>query len=129
MIRLVQQLPQSKKASARTELRTSFRQPIGSEESLEDRLRVAGEKIAFLRIVTPKKRPSGGQQQQQQRQSTRRYVYRNGKVVEGTGETLENGRVVSNWDGNNLDPCSVKRHKQQLRRAGFANNLHAKGIF
>jgi len=38
-------------------------------------------------------------------------------------------KAVSNWDGKNLDPEAVQRHRQQLRRAGFENNAHAKGFF
>ena len=120
MARLVNRLPESRQASALREMREKFRQDATDDE-LDDRLRVAGEKIAFLRIMTPKGRSN--------QQSHQRFVYKDGKVVEGSGETLQGGRVVSNWDGKNLDPCSVKRHNQQLRRAGFANNLHAKGIF
>jgi len=49
----------------------------------------------------------------------------------GTGGTLRgpDGRVISNWNGKNMDPCSVNIHKGQLKRMGFQNNLHAKGIF
>ena len=64
------------------------------------------------------------------------------------------GNVVSNWDGSNLDPESVSRHKHQVRasraapalristradhrraraeqlgRVGFQNNAHAKGPY
>jgi hypothetical protein len=62
---------------------------------------------------------------------TGKYVYKDGKLVE-EGEVTRidaNGRVVSNWDGKNMDPCMVKRHNVSLKRAGFVNNTHAKGIF
>ena len=52
------------------------------------------------------------------------YVYRGEGAEEGGKATLVNkGGVVSNWSGNNLDPCSVKRHYAGLRRAGFVNNV------
>ena len=59
-------------------------------------------------------------------------MYKDGQRLESdaTGTLRDaKGRVVSNWDGKNLDPCSVKIHKQQLHRAGFVNNHHAKGVF
>jgi hypothetical protein len=61
-----------------------------------------------------------------------RWVYKDGKRLAcEEGGTLRdaNGRVVSNWSGKNMDPDSIKRHKQQLNRAGFVNNGHAKGVF
>jgi hypothetical protein len=60
-----------------------------------------------------------------------RWVYKDGERLAVEHGTIRDskGRVVSNWDGNNLDPESVKRHRQQLKRAGFVNNQHAKGIF
>lgn len=122
MVRLVKKLPEEKRLSSLQEMRETFRQETESDEELNDRLRIAGEKIAFLRILTPKGRSN--------QQSHQRYVYKDGKAVEGSGESLRgSGQVHSNWDGNNLDPCSVKRHKQSLARAGFINNQHAKGIF
>jgi hypothetical protein len=62
-----------------------------------------------------------------------RWIYRNGERLEadlatGTLRTAS-GRVVSSYNGTNLDPESVTRHKKSLRRAGFVNNTHAKGIF
>lgn len=44
-------------------------------------------------------------------------------LEEGKSTLLKKGTIVSNWDGKNLDPCSVKRHNSQLRRAGFMNNV------
>ena len=54
-------------------------------------------------------------------------VYKDGEgKIEG--EALQRERAAySNWDGNNLDPDSVRRHQHQLKRAGFRDNLHAKG--
>ena len=36
-------------------------------------------------------------------------------------------RPHTNWNGSNLDPDSVRRHYQGLKRAGFRDNTHAKG--
>ncbi len=62
---------------------------------------------------------------------TKRWVYtKDGKIeIDGSNKARGGGRVHSNWDGKNLDPCAVKTHNGQLRRMGFQNNLHAKGLF
>lgn len=102
------------------ELRTTFRKALGENESVDARLQDADKRISFLKMITPKDKPAKGG----------KWVYKNGKQVEGeSGTQFNRGRVHSNWDGKNLDPCSVKRHNQQLNRAGFVNNQHAKGFF
>jgi hypothetical protein len=119
--RLIQRLPEKQAPVAWKQLRNDFRRSNREGESTSDRMQRAGEQIAYLRIVTPKERPSN---------QSGRWVYKDGERIEGgKGTSMTGGRVHSNWDGNNLDPCSVKRHNQTLRRAGFRNNLHAKGIF
>lgn len=105
------------------ELRTIFRKPLQVGETLDTRLQAADDRISFLRIVTPKdtSKTQGGT-----------WVYKDGKRLEGHSAATtrdSNGKVHTNWDGKNLDPCNVKRHNQQLKRAGFVNNAHAKGIF
>jgi hypothetical protein len=122
MVRLVQRLPAKQIDQSYKELRKTFRQPLQKGESLDKRLEAADDRISFLRMITPKERVSGG---------TGTWVYKNGERLEQSEGTLRdsNGRVVSNWDGKNLDPDSLKRHNHQLKRAGFVNNAHAKGIF
>lgn len=123
--RLIENMPGAKLAHEKslTELRSGFRRPLGASESLEDRLKKAEDRIAFLRITTPKSRTDN-----------RAGVYvqgKDGKMVEaGAGTSRDgNGRVLSNFDGKNIDPCQVKRHNVSLKRAGFVNNTHAKGVF
>jgi hypothetical protein len=91
---------------------------------VEDRIARADERLSFLRMITPKARSSGGAS------GGGRWVYRDGKRVEGGGMTRDsNGKVISNWDGKNLDPENVQRHNYHLKKLGFRNNAHAKGIF
>jgi hypothetical protein len=108
------------------------------EKLLQQRLKEAESRLSFLRMTCSNPRgarnhgnttngglPSGSRQ---------KFVYRNGERFEVDGDdkvTLRDGssRVVSSYDGKNLDPSAVSRHKKQLRRAGFVNNTHAKGIF
>jgi len=110
-----------------------------ANSSLEDTAQIqecikeAGEKIGYLRIITPKTNMNSSSDTESS-SGKKRYIYTKDGVVEidgnGGGTTRDSsGRVVSNWDGKNLDPCSVKVHNAQLKRMGFVNNLHAKGIF
>jgi len=136
--------------SAQEQLRSTYRSnaSLTDQIQIQDCLREAGEKIAYLRIITPKPRrnvnspssnsssSSNNSENATNSTGTKRFVYTKDGVVEvgadgNSGGTLRDskGRVISNWDGKNMDPCSVKMHRQQLKRAGFQNNLHAKGLF
>jgi hypothetical protein len=50
-------------------------------------------------------------------------------VEDGETTRVDGKGVINSFTGYNLDPCMVKRHNAGLKRAGFVNNLHAKGIF
>lgn len=127
MMGMISELPESQAKSFRKEIRTKFRAPLDGnddDKALDDRLREAGEKIAFLRIITPK------HAHKNEEGSSGRWVYRDGEAVEGGDTTALGGsRVINGFQGHNMDPCMVKRHNAGLKRAGFQNNLHAKGIF
>eukprot|EP00527_Entomoneis_sp_CCMP2396_P003059 CAMPEP_0198154006 /NCGR_PEP_ID=MMETSP1443-20131203/66805_1 /TAXON_ID=186043 /ORGANISM="Entomoneis sp., Strain CCMP2396" /LENGTH=144 /DNA_ID=CAMNT_0043820571 /DNA_START=166 /DNA_END=600 /DNA_ORIENTATION=+ len=116
---------ESQRTKSLTELRSSFRDPY-SLLTVEQRLKKAEDRMAFIRITIPqtKRRRNHGQ-------GSGTWVYKDGQRLENKEGTLrdEKGKVHTNWDGKNMDPCSVNRHKVGLKRAGFVNNLHAKGIF
>ena len=38
-------------------------------------------------------------------------------------------KPVTNWTGSNINPDSLARHNASLKRMGFRDNAHAKGIF
>ena len=128
--RLVQRLPEKQLDQGWRELRRSFRVPISESETLASRLQSADDRMSFLRMVTPKERSSSSTSSSSSQRGGK-WVYKNGERLENQGGTLRDskGRVVTNWDGKNLDPDSVKQHKHQLKRAGFVNNAHAKGFF
>ena len=135
LAKLVQRLPKGQEDGWK-QLRSTFRQPLAvGGASVEDRLKVADDKIAFLKMITPKDRSitSYNEDDGQNSSSSKggRWIYKDGKRVDVSQGTPRdaNGKVISNWDGKNLDPCSVKRHNHQLKRAGFVNNQHAKGFF
>lgn len=164
--RLVQRLqPESKREQSWQELRDGFRRPLlqqqqqqqheqkdkeaavgggKEEELLEQRLKLADERISFLKMITPKRRSNSNNFSDDDDASTAtgtttttsfgggKWIYKNGQRLENINGTLrdQNERhVISNWDGKNMDPDSVKRHNHHLKRLGFRNNAHAKGIF
>ena len=133
--RLVRCMPEGKQAAGLKELREGYRKNIAAaEDEVQDLINEAGKKIAYLRIITPKREWTGSAaaaaSEERSEDGTTRWVYSSdGKSADGKGTVRRTGQVHSNWDGKNLDPCSVKRHNQQLKRAGFVNNLHAKGLF
>eukprot|EP00814_Leptocylindrus_danicus_P022646 CAMPEP_0116048858 /NCGR_PEP_ID=MMETSP0321-20121206/29828_1 /TAXON_ID=163516 /ORGANISM="Leptocylindrus danicus var. danicus, Strain B650" /LENGTH=111 /DNA_ID=CAMNT_0003531191 /DNA_START=170 /DNA_END=505 /DNA_ORIENTATION=- len=109
------------------QLRDGFvRNRDAPESDVPSLLKEADTKAAFLRVTTPRSahRNRGSQS------GTTTWVYRQGGEVQegGKSSVVEKARV-SNWSGNNFDPCSLKRHQAGLRRAGFMNNAHAKGLF
>ena len=90
----------------------------------------AEKKIAFLRIITPKDKTRDKLTSSTGISHT---IYHDDGTTTtttdvGVGKIPHKART-SNWDGTNMDPCSVKRHYAGLKRAGFVNNAHAKGIF
>ena len=128
--RLVRCMPESKQAPALQELREGYRKNISApQDQVDELINEAGKKIAYLRIITPKREWTGSAAERSEDGTTRWVYSSDGKSADGKGTVRKSGQVHSNWDGSNLDPCSVKRHNQQLKRAGFVNNLHAKGLF
>mmetsp|Transcript_4964 Transcript_4964/g.7664 ORF Transcript_4964/g.7664 Transcript_4964/m.7664 type:complete len:169 (-) Transcript_4964:250-756(-) len=131
LARLIDRLPNEKqRASSKQQLREGYQRHANATiEQVHDLIHEAGERIAYLRIITPKDRYRDAREQS----GGRRWVYRSSN---GNGGPEENGKAtvrvnaaVSNWNETNMDPDSVKRHYSGLKRAGFKNNLHAKGIF
>jgi hypothetical protein len=134
---IIRQFPDAaKRASSMQELRSQFKAPLkqggGSdaeeEAELQARLKQALDRAAFLKITTVKSKPRQG--------DAGRWLYKNGQRLNVNDAEAQpslrqghHSRVVSNWDGKNLDPQSVSTHRKQLHRSGFVNNLHAKGLF
>jgi hypothetical protein len=75
LARLIQRLPEKQMMSkAKTQLRNGFRRVSGQGETTTDRMQRAGEQIAYLRIITPKERPSN---------QSSRWIYKDGERIEG----------------------------------------------
>jgi hypothetical protein len=118
-------MPEKQQHGAWTQLREGYRKNIEETDPrmIDELIEEAGKKIAFLRIVTPKESSN--------QSGVTRWVYKSSgeKDADGKATLRKTGQVVSNFNGYNMDPCNVKRHNQQLKRMGFVNNLHAKGLF
>ena len=128
LAKLVRRLPEKQQPGGWRQLREGYRKNAGeaSPEKIDQLLEDAGKRISFLRMVTPKEATSSTEQA-----GVTRWVYRSTgeKDANGDATARKTRQVVSNWDGNNLDPCSVTRHKHHLRKLGFVTNQHAKGMF
>jgi len=117
-----QQQPKGAASGALKDMRSKFREPLAADQTVESRLKDAEKRLSFLRITTTKVKPRG---------QAGRWVYKDGQRLENVNGTLrdDKGRVHSSYDGNNLDPEMVSKHFKNLKRAGFVNNQHAKGMF
>ena len=129
------------------QIREEFRQPLSNNTStthtastastVEARYQHGINRFAFLRMNTTHYKPrTYNHTNTGSDNGTERYIYKNGQRFQlhsiGKDATFRNnqrGYVVSPYDGKNLDPESVTKHRKNLRRAGFVNNEHAKGIF
>jgi len=117
MLKLARLLPVTQRASSLAEIRTQFR--AHKETGADDVARLlekANSSLGYLKILTPRNR----QQATPQSGAT--------KIVFGSSDA--GGRkAVTNWTGSNMDPDSVRRHQNNLKRAGFRGNKDAKGVF
>lgn len=142
LAKLVRRLPQKQQTGAWKQLREGYRNNANesSPEKITHLIQEAGNKIAFLRIVTPKDmwrntsdalENTSATSSSTNQSGVTRWVYRSSGEKDANGQATKRmpQQVVSNFTGSNLDPCNVKRHSQHLKKLGFANNLHAKGLF
>ena len=94
-------------------------------DRIKEHLEKAMSTLGFLRMSTPKIKNN--------HRLTLSEIEEQKKNIENTPSPGPAGpivtRPISNWTGNNLDPDSVKRHYMNLKRAGFKDNAHAKGMF
>ena len=128
LIHVSRRLPQSHERAATAEqVRAGFRynvrdHPPSTDLEREKLLTFARGRLGFLRMQAPKSRNAP--------QTSERIVYTpDGKKLDAQGRPRKSGKVISNWTGSNLDPDSVARHNWGLKRMGFRDNAHAKGIF
>lgn len=90
-----------------------------STSQAKELLREAESRLSFLKIATPRGRVGSA--------GATRAVYRDGKVMDGEKARQRDKARHSNWGSGNLDPDSVRQHKQNLARGGFANHQQVLG--
>eukprot|EP01038_Epipyxis_sp_PR26KG_P010240 gene10240-13774_t len=112
--------PVKKSIDTISQIKLEFRRNSSetNAEEIQKMLLRANSTLGYLKIVTPKT-------------YSRNQSGRTSAVFEtsNAGHNNPTGRAVTNWTPTNLDPDSVKRHQQTIKRAGFKNNQQAKGIF
>lgn len=121
LLTLAKMMPNEKqRVKAVGQIRSEFRKNVDehSEDAVKDMLKKANSSMSFLNIVTPKRAGTKGQE-------GRRASMVFGKNKNGARDAT----ATTNWHGGNMDPDSVARHHAGLRRAGFRDNSHAKGVF
>jgi hypothetical protein len=118
LLKLARSLPAATRDGSIAQIREGFKTGKGLSDpsEVQKMLEKANSTLGYLKIVTPKSAQNKVQE---------------GKVtfVFGDKDPLRPDRAVSNWTGSNMDPDSVKRHNQSLKRAGFKSNSDMKGIF
>lgn len=114
-------MPESQRASALREGRSELEanRDLTDKTEIEKLIINFENRLSFMKMTTVK---SVGSQQ-----GVTRLIYRNGEKVDRA--TPRDKARHTNWDGGNMDPDSVTRHYAGLKRAGFKDNAHAKGVF
>lgn len=112
---MAMRLPGPKRAESLAKIREEFRRNASEHDStrIEELLKHANSTLGYLKIVTPK-----------------RVTEQAGRTTIVFGDPSRPTKAVSNWTGSNMDPDSVSRHFQSLKRAGFSNNFSVnRGLF
>lgn len=118
MARMVQ--PESKRLETLSQIKHEFRNHSSedSDSRVEELLKKANSSLGFLKMITPRSRRS---------ESSTGHT----KITfggDGSNKSRAGAKnVVSNWTGSNMDPDSVSRHYQGLKRAGFSDNRSVVG--
>jgi len=115
MLQLCRQLPERDRLSSLQQVRTEFRKNIGESDpaAVHKLVQKAVSSLGYLRIVTPRKGGSG-------QAGTTRLIFDSEKRYEGR-------RPMTNWNGSNMDPDCVQKHKAQLKRAKFKSHADVYG--
>jgi hypothetical protein len=100
----------------KSQIRLKFRENKREHDpqEIEKMLTSANSTLGYLKMVTPRDTAQKGAGVT--------------RIILG-GEAGSGKKAVTNWHGGNMDPDSVRRHYAGLKRAGFKNNFHAKGVF
>jgi len=123
LLRVCKALPALEREKTLSQIRIAFKTNSTEKDPnvIKDLLSKAASSLSYLKIITPK--TSRGVTQSE---GVTKLVFPSSSST--SSSTLGEGKkALSNWHGKNLDPDSVKRHYQGLKRAGFKNNADVKG--
>ncbi len=97
--------------------------PRRRRRSVAELLATAHARLGYLKIVTPKKPEDALDALLGGAPGARRYVVHDGRVVElgddAAASSAGPGRAHSNWGAGNMDPDSLARHANQMKRFRF----------
>lgn len=114
LLSVAARLPAAKRADQIQMIKLEFRRNHQEHDParIDELLKRANSNLGYLRIVTPRRAA--------EQQGVTRIVF-------GDADPARPAKAVSNWTGRNMDPDSVKRHYNSLKRAGFSDNRSVKG--
>lgn len=121
LLRMSQNLPSKDKENIIKQIKVEFRKSsdISDPNHIKQLLEKANSTLGYIKMITPRTVSN--------QTGTFRKVYANDST--DNLQTKSAKKAMSNWHGTNIDPDSSARHYKSLKRAGFINNDHAKGIF
>lgn len=125
LLRVCKALPPSERDKTLSQIRTAFKTNSAETDPnvVKDLLSKAASSLSYLKIITPK---SSRRYRTDDSEGVTKMVFPSSSTSSfqqvGAGK-----KTISNWHGKNLDPDSVKRHYQGLKRAGFKSNADVKG--
>jgi len=116
MLKLCKKLPVSKQTDIRKQIKDAFRNNSNETNStkIKELVAKAQSSLGYLKIITPKSTPNGD--------GHTKIVFNSSQSSKSNGT-----KAMSNWTGKNLDPDSVKRHYDTLKRMGYKDNNQPKG--
>ncbi len=127
MLKMIRFVPAKKRYEMLNQIRGEFRSNATetSPERITEMIKKAQSSLSYIKVITPRTRASGTQD------GVTKMVFSgngsNGSGSDGSGKPTF--KPVSNWTGSNIDPDSLAKHNASLKRMGFRDNAHAKGIF
>lgn len=109
-------LPADKHASTIKTIREEFRKNIYESDpsKIDAMIKKGFSSLSYIKMVTPR-----GQDVPQNGAYSIKFDDKGGK----------RSKAVSNWVGSNMDPDSVSRHNNSLKRGGWKSNSDMKGMF
>ena len=126
MLKMVRQVPAKKRYEMLNQIRSEFRGNAteSSPERVSELIKKAQSSMSYIKVITPRTRSSGPQD------GVTKLVFNgNGSSTSDGTSKASSFKPITNWTGSNINPDSLARHNASLKRMGFRDNAHAKGLF